>query len=83
MTDWQLWKQEQQPVTVYPERIRVMWNAYGKRENSTCKKCTHLQRVRYHDKRYLKCDLTVQTNGPGTDWRAGWIACGRYEEASE
>lgn len=44
----------------------------------TCKSCVHLWRKRL-SKVYLKCDLREDTNGPGTDHKAGWQSCGKYE----
>lgn len=44
----------------------------------TCDTCTHLVRLRYHDRRYLKCDTIAPTNGPGTDARGWWPACTSY-----
>jgi hypothetical protein len=59
-----------------PERIRVMHGANGHgQQGVTCKHCKHL----YHHLRFLKCDLNKMTRGPGTDWRAGWPACGKFE----
>ena len=48
-------------------------------EGKICKHCTHLHRKRY-SKTYIKCGLRPNTNGPGTDHKAGWEACGKYEE---
>ena len=45
----------------------------------TCKNCIHLYRKQM-SKSYLKCDLRPDTNGPGTDHRAKWQSCGKYEE---
>lgn len=44
----------------------------------TCKKCVHLLRI-HKGNVYRKCDLRRITNGPGTDHKAGWPACGKYE----
>lgn len=44
----------------------------------TCKSCKHLFAKQY-SKRYWKCDLRKNTNGPGTDHRINWPACGKYE----
>lgn len=40
-----------------------------------CKDCAHL----YHNGRFLKCDLRHVTHGPGTDHRANWPACSKFE----
>lgn len=47
-------------------------------EGATCSDCVHLYAKEFAG-RYLKCDLRVDTNGAGSDHRAGWRACGRYE----
>lgn len=46
----------------------------------SCKFCAHLYRKRY-GRVYLKCDLRKDTNGAGSDHRANWPACARYERA--
>lgn len=45
----------------------------------TCKFCVHLVRIQ-KGKVYLKCDLRKMTSGAGTDHKAGWPACGRFED---
>lgn len=52
-------------------------------EGATCRGCIHLWRHGGHANSYLKCDLRQLTHGPGSDHRAGWLACGRYEEEPE
>lgn len=42
-----------------------------------CKTCRLFIRKRY-SKTYFKCALRGDTNGPATDHRANWPACGRY-----
>ena len=76
-----------QPYALSPHAKRPSQNPlvrfYGPGpEGATCKGCTHLYAKQYAG-RYLKCDLRGDTNGPGTDHRAGWRACARYEEPSE
>lgn len=44
-----------------------------------CRSCAHFLRVRYHDATYRKCDLRKLTHGAGSDHKASWPACGRYE----
>lgn len=48
-------------------------------EGKTCKTCVHLWRKRI-SKTYLKCDLRVETAGPGSDHKAKYPACGKYSE---
>ncbi len=63
------------------ERIKQMHGVYGVGPaGKKCKTCAHLfkqGKARF----FLKCNLNKVTNGPATDWRAGYQACGRYEEA--
>lgn len=47
-------------------------------EGATCGGCVHLFAKRYAGT-YHKCELRGDTNGPGTDHRVRWPACGRYE----
>jgi hypothetical protein len=61
-----------------PRRLRDMHDAYGRDPQHTCGQCKHLI-ARKFARTYYKCDLTRTTMGPGTDWRLGWEACGRFE----
>jgi hypothetical protein len=45
----------------------------------TCGDCVHRFVVPWHDRSYPKCDLGPRTHGPGTDVRAWWPACDRFE----
>lgn len=49
-------------------------------EDATCRSCVHLYALPGYAGHYLKCDLRKLTHGAGSDHRAGWPACGRYEE---
>ena len=62
-----------------PKRIRSMHTMYGQREGKICGQCIHLIARRLSNT-YFKCDLNTMTNGPGTDWRKRWPACGKFEE---
>ena len=68
--------------TVCPRsrRHQEMIRLYGLCEGRHCRSCAHLILVQPGQNRYFKCDLTVITRGPGSDWRAGWEACGKWEE---
>jgi hypothetical protein len=52
--------------------------------DKTCKTCRHLVH-RQQANVYLKCGLMRAhwTNGGGTDIRARWPACSKYEEADD
>lgn len=43
-----------------------------------CRNCKHFYRKHY-SRTYYKCELRGDTNGPGTDHRAKWPACVRFE----
>lgn len=47
-------------------------------EGVKCKECRLFIRKGGHSKTYFKCELRGDTNGPGTDHRANWPACGRF-----
>ena len=58
-----------------------MVRAYGYAEPRTrCRECEHLF-AKHWDKRYYKCDLRGNTNGPGTDHRVRWNACSKFSAA--
>ena len=48
-------------------------------EGKRCKHCSHLFKKQYAGT-YYKCDLRFNTNGPGSDHRVNWSACGKFEE---
>lgn len=45
-----------------------------------CGECKHFLRLSYHNKTYRKCDLRKITHGPGSDHKAMWQACGKFEQ---
>lgn len=45
-----------------------------------CQTCLHLVIHQPGQNRYYKCRLRGITNGPATDHRVRWPACGKYEE---
>lgn len=51
-------------------------------EGETCGTCAHLVHTG-NSGRYLKCGLMRKdwTHGPGTDLRARWPACSKWEKA--
>jgi hypothetical protein len=74
---------EQQEWLLKAEEIPVEPNPcvrlFGKGpEGSICRDCTHLYR-NYRQKAYIKCDFRAHTNGPGSDHKARWQACSRFE----
>lgn len=56
-----------------------MVRAYGYGpEGKRCKHCDHCY-VKSFAGRYFKCEFRGNTNGPGTDHRANWLACGKFK----
>jgi hypothetical protein len=68
-----------QSDTRYPDRIKTMWKMYGRNDGNFCQSCVHLLHKGSKRKSYLKCDKTIITHGAGSDWRAGFPACGTYQ----
>lgn len=64
---------------VTPPRHKTMLRAYGKMDGKHCGGCVHLVRKDDFGGIWFKCDLTVQSDGPGTDWRKKWPACGKFD----
>jgi len=52
-----------EPDKRLPDRIGHMYVTFGRKPDHKCKACTHLQRVKYHNKTYLKCDPTRRACG--------------------
>src|SRR5258708_2915674 len=51
--------------------------------NTQCRACGHLIRDRHHDQTYLKCELRKLTRGAGSDHRASYPACAKFEQKVE
>lgn len=68
-----------------PARLDVMHRMYGDYAGHQCGDCQHFTRFRSAGghKSWAKCDLTVDSGGPGSDWKARWTACGRFVEARD
>jgi hypothetical protein len=82
MTLYPEWFEKYKDDISYPERLRVMHASYGTTPGKVCKNCIHLRR--YHaGASWLKCELTKSTQSSATDWKAGWPACGKYEESQK
>ena len=71
------YKQEQ-----LPKRITHMHYLFGTTEGKTCGQCANLFDNGHggRSRRYYKCQWLPTTNGPATDWRLRWPACGKFEE---
>lgn len=59
--------------------IDKMHAAHGAAPGHRCGECAELVAKRY-DKVYWKCRLYGDSNGPGTDFRKCWSACGKFRE---
>lgn len=70
------WAAKQDPN----EWTNPMVRKFGKgKDGLKCGSCTHFVRVDGGSKKYLKCQLRGITRGAGTDHRAKWRACAKYE----
>lgn len=68
------WKRRQR-------KVNPLLHVFGKGpEGARCKHCRHLF-ANCCSKTYYKCDLRPFTRGPGTDHKANWPACGKFEKA--
>jgi hypothetical protein len=76
--EWQAEHNNDDPA-ILPQ-LKTMYNMYGKLPGKICKNCLQLKHIDYNAGSYLKCGLTKWTHGPGTDWRAKWTACGKFED---
>lgn len=63
---------------VNPMRLKLGAGPDDKR----CKHCAHFIRKEYA-KTYFKCAFRGDTNGPGTDHRANWPTCVKFEEEAK
>ena len=79
MTLFPEWVEEHKKEFLLPRRIVVMHSMYGKADDRTCKTCKHLRRYK-QSARWMKCLKAKITGGSATDWKAGFPACGLYEE---
>jgi len=65
------------------QRILTMHRIYGRSDDERCKTCVHFLRSEHCSTTYFKCGKNRITNGPGTDWRANWPACGLWTPRGE
>jgi len=62
-----------------PKKTNPMIRIYGQGpEGKRCKHCKHITCKEFGNT-YYKCDLRRNTNGPATDHRINWPACGKFE----
>lgn len=55
---------------------------HGEKRPFKCKECRHLYYKQF-SKRYYKCAHRKDTNGPATDHKVNWPACGLFEFAED
>ena len=65
------------------KKIDKMHLLYGQVVGQLCRDCVHLASGNYHGTLYHKCSLYGMTHGPGTDWKLGYPACGKFEVVTE
>jgi hypothetical protein len=59
--------------------INPMVTAQGKGpEGMKCKHCRFCY-GKHYSKIYYKCEFRGDTNGPGTDHKVNWAACGKFQ----
>ena len=59
--------------------VHPLMGGKARPELGTCGGCAHRLVLGYHNRSWPKCELAGITHGAGTDCRAWWPACGRYE----
>jgi hypothetical protein len=66
---------------VNPVSTNPMVKAFGEYHirDVKCKTCEHFIRKEL-SKTFFKCAFRGNTNGPGTDHRANWPACTKYQK---
>lgn len=51
---------------------------HGEQRPFKCAECAHLYYKQF-SKKYYKCALRKNTNGPATDHQVNWPACGKFK----
>ena len=60
---------------------RAMLRFYGDGPTGkTCGQCRHLYKRTDVARNCWKCELSLVTRGPASDFRKKWLACGAYED---
>lgn len=77
--DWFLKQVEKAGYVEVKGKINPCLALHGKGpDGKRCKECALLYR-HGNQGRYLKCELRTFTRGPGSDHRANWPACGKFQ----
>ena len=45
-----------------------------------CGECANLYAGYPGSRRVLKCEMARMTSSAASDWRAGWVACGKFTD---
>lgn len=78
-TEQELWQASQMDKLIDSARKNPLVRLYGKGpDGEKCKRCVHLFR-HLCGKTYFKCDLRTFTRGPGSDHKANWTACAKFQ----
>ena|ERR1041385_1798580 len=76
------WSGKEIPIKKPIESDNPMVVAHGKGiVGKKCRDCKFLIRLYHHNQTYLKCEKRGITHGKGTDHRAKWEACSKFEQA--
>jgi len=69
-------------VDIPPLNPNPMVRVFGREpDGKKCRTCRYLLKKQLGNT-YYKCQYRGDSNGPGTDHRAGWDACALYKEAT-
>jgi hypothetical protein len=75
----ELWMSDQLAKLATPERVNPCVQIFGPGPaDKRCKECKFLF-ANVKSKRYYKCELRDFSNGPKTDHKVNWPACGKFE----
>ena len=75
------WSGNEMPVCKPIESDNPMVRAHDRGpEGKKCKDCAFLIRYKYRSKTYLKCEKRGITHGAGTDHKAKFEACKKFEQ---
>lgn len=80
--NWQTWAAEHTPEKLASRPIDYMHERHGVRTDATCSVCAELW-CKEFKRRYYHCakyDKPGTADGPATDWRLSWLACGLFRE---
>ena len=58
----------------------LMYQLFGKADQSKCKDCNHYISYKHHDYTRRKCEIYGVTCSEATDWKASGQACGLFPD---